>query len=765
MSKARKPKSRKPAKRSLLRRTLVVGLKLSVVGVVVLIGYLIYLDASLTERFSTSRYQAPALIYGRSLTLEQHSPVTRQALISELQRLNYQRVPNIDDTGQYRLTEYGVEFYRRPFDFASGPQMAQRVQVNFAGANVQAVMSLPDGRRLNKIQLEPPYLGRLAGGDHEDRLLVGLERVPSLLIETLLLVEDRDFYHHAGISLTSIGRAAIANLSAMRTVQGGSTLTQQLVKNLYLTRERSLWRKANEALMAVVLDYRFSKNEILETYLNEVYFGQDRGAAIHGIGLASRLYFGKQVEELDAADIALLVGIIKGPSYYDPRRYPDRAQQRRDLVLQLMFAQNLISQPDYVASVEQPVIPQGNGRLVSENMPHFMELVKFELGKMRLPANWQQEGLRVFTYFDPLIQNAAESALANELPKVSKDSELQGAVVVANHAQAGISALVGDRNPRKVGFNRAVAAMRPVGSLIKPLIYAEAFERSNNYALGSLVYDEPLQHQQQGQPVWLPQNFDKKYEGAMLAYDALAQSRNIPAVRLGLEIGTERIVELLQASGVDTPIPNVPAVTLGAVALSPLNIAEIYSMLAQQGVHYPLQSIRAVTNHQGLTIYTREKKTSRRIFSKSAGYLVNYGLRGVINEGTGSQLADVFGVNKLAGKSGTTNDYRDSWFVAYDNQHVVSVWLGRDDNQPVQLTGSSGALRVVQSVLAQIPLAPLELTAPDDIEAGAFHPVRGVRVPVDCNNARLLPARKEILPEDLGCSGNIEEKSWWQRLF
>lgn len=758
-------KKKSTPKPSFIRRIVMLGLKLSIVGIVVLVGYLIYLDATLTERFSSSRYQAPALIYGRSLTLEPQATVNKSTLINELRRLNYRAVDAVKDSGQYRLTEYGVEFYRRPFDFANGPQMAKRVQVNFAGNRVQAILSLPDGRTLNRIQLEPPYLGRLSGGNDEDRLLVGLERVPSLLIETLLLVEDRDFYHHSGISLTSIGRAALANLSAMRTVQGGSTLTQQLVKNLYLTRERSLWRKMNEALMAIVLDYRFSKNEILETYLNEVYFGQDRGSAIHGVGLASRLYFGKQVEELNAADIALLVGIIKGPSYYDPRRYPERAQERRDLILQLMFAQNLMNKTQYVASVSQPVLPAGTGRLVTENLPHYMELVKFELGRLNLPVNWQQEGLRVFTYFDPVTQNAAEAAIVTELPRVSDDDELQGAIVIANHQEAGVTAVVGDKNPRQVGFNRAVAAMRPVGSLIKPLIYAEAFQSLPDFELGSLVSDEPFQLAQSNQPIWIPQNFDKKFEGEMLAYDALAQSRNVPAVRLGVEVGIERLAELLQMSGVDSPITSVPAITLGAVPLSPMAITEIYTMLAQHGGYRPLQSIRAVTNHEGLTVYERNVSQQQRLFSEASGFLVNFGLRGVINEGTGSKLADAFGVNKLAGKSGTTNDYRDSWFVAYDNQHVVTVWLGRDDNQPVQLTGSSGALKVVQQVLEQIPIVPLQLNSPTDVEAAGFHPQLGVRIPVDCNNARLLPARQKKLPEDLGCSGNIEEKSWWQRLF
>ena len=760
MSKNKKPQT------SHGRRLVGFFLKLTLVLAVLLAGYLIYLDATLTERFSSNRYQAPALVYGRSLQLTPQALISQQRVVAELRRLNYKERETVTDTGQYRLTEFGVEIYRRPFDFADGPQMAQRAQLNFANNRVQAIISLPDGRALNRLQLEPPYMGRLTATEQaEDRLLVGLERVPSLLIETLLLVEDRDFYHHAGVSLTSIGRAALANLAAMRTVQGGSTLTQQLVKNLYLTRERSLWRKANEALMALIIDFRFSKNEILETYLNEVYFGQDRGSAIHGIGLASRLYFGKQIEELEPAEIALLVGIIKGPSYYNPRRYPERAAERRDLVLQLMFGQNLISQKQYIASVEQPVVPVGSGRLVEQNLPHYMELVRFELGQMRLPANWQQDGLKVFTYLDPAVQAAAEHGLTQSLPKISDDSQVQGAVVVANHQYAGISAVVGDRNPRQVGFNRAVAALRPVGSLIKPFIYALAFEPPTSYNLGSLVEDTAFALEQEGQQPWIPKNFDEKFMGPMLAYDALVQSRNIPAVKIGLEVGIERLSELLRGAGVDTPVPEVPALTLGAVSLSPIHMTELYSVLAQQGLHRELRTIRAVTNHSGLSLYQRELSQGQALFSEQAGYLVKYGLRGVINEGTGKKLAELVGSNQFAGKSGTTNDYRDSWFVAFDQEHVVTAWLGRDDNQPIALTGSSGALRVVTAVLAEMPLATLQLQPPADIENAGFHPELGVRIPLDCDNARQLPARVEVLPEDLGCSGEIEKKSWWQRLF
>lgn len=754
-----------PSKPSRWRYVLLTSSKICLVLVVLLGGYLIYLDSTLTERFRNSRYEAPALVYGRALVLTPNANVTMAVVERELTLLQYQRQGSVVDSGQYSVNGQTLTLYRRPFDFVDGPVMAQQVQLEFQGSRLLRILSLPDQRPLTALRLEPPYLGRLAGGTPENRLLVGLELVPDLLVETLLLVEDRDFYHHGGISLSSIGRAALANLAAMRTVQGGSTLTQQLVKNLYLTRDKTLWRKVNEALMAVILDYRFSKNEILETYFNEVYFGQDGGSAIHGIGLASQFYFAKSVQQLDAAEIALLVAIIKGPSYYNPRRYPERAQQRRDWVLQLMVAENLLNQRDYEQALAQPLVQQQRTRLTQQPAAHYLELVQQELNVLTLPTNWNQQGLRVFTYLDPWAQQLAQQALAEQLPIISEDTQLQGAVVVADHQQAGIRALVGDRDSQRVGFNRARDALRPIGSLLKPLIYASALEPNGGYDLASLLDDSPVSISNPKQPVWQPQNYDGEFRGMLMLYDALVQSRNIPAVRLGLDIGLPTLVTKLQQSGVTSPIAAVPALTLGAVEVSPLMMTEVYAMLAQLGQHRNLATVAAVTNHQGVPLYRRSLSAPTQVFSTEASYLVNYGLQGVINSGTGRKLGERFGVGGLAGKSGTTNDYRDSWFVAYDAVHVVTVWLGRDDNKPIGLTGSSGALPVVSEVFAGLSQQPFTALAPAGLTSAAFHRQSGTRVPLNCEQAIRFPARPQRLPENLGCDGQIEDKSWWQRWF
>ncbi|RUO75581.1 penicillin-binding protein 1B [Pseudidiomarina taiwanensis] len=748
-----------------LRYSFVTLVKVGLAAVVVLTFYLIYLDSALTSRFQIDRSAAPALVYGRSLTLQPGQTISVRELCRELELLRYQAVSAVKDSGQYRCDKQTVELYRRPFDFADGPEMAQRVVIEFSADMVSVINSLPDQRPLNRLRLEPPLIGRLSAQNNQDRLLVGLELVPNLLIETLLLVEDREFYHHAGISLTSIARAALANLAAMRTVQGGSTLTQQLVKNLYLTRERSLWRKANEALMALVLDFRFSKNEILEAYLNEVYFGQDRGHAIHGVGLASRFYFGKQVQELHSDEIALLVALIKGPSYYDPRRYPERALERRDLILQLMVAQGLISQTQYVNAVNQSLAINRDQRLISEQIPHYLELVKAELQQRTLGFARGHNGLRVFTYFDPWQQQAAEQALQQQLPQVSQDPELQGAVVVSDYRQAKLVAVVGDRERNRQGFNRAVAALRPIGSLIKPVIYGVAMDELG-LELQSILDDSPLTvplPEQQGS--WQPENFDGQYRGSLLLYHALVQSRNIPAVRVGLAVGIDELIAALQRAGVNSPLEAYPALTLGAVSLAPITVNELYSSIANQGRHRPLQTIASITDHDGLTVYERQLGSGEKLFSPAAASLIDFGLRGVVNEGTGKVLAQAFGSNLIAGKSGTSNDFRDSWFSAYDGRYAITVWLGRDDNQPIFLSGSGGALAVVRAWFKAVGVDSQQMPARADLAIQTFHPLRGVRIPAACSNGVRLLAPPRPLPERQNCAGEQDEEPWWKRIF
>lgn len=740
------------------------SLKLGLVLVAVIGLYAIYLDANLSGHFSQQRYQAPALVYADEVTLTPHQPMTKQQFIRILERVGYERHSNTQQSGNYSVGKRNVMVHRRPFDFSDGPQMSQRVQVKFEGARIASLKSWPSGRELKAFRLEPELIGRISTLSKEDRLLVGLEVVPSLLVETLLKVEDQNFYHHQGVSPWSILRALMVNIKAGRTVQGGSTLTQQLVKNLYLTRDQTLWRKFHEAMMSLVIDYRFDKNTILETYLNEVYFGQDGSHAVHGIGLASQFYFSKQVQELNPSEIALLVGMIKGPSYYDPRRFPERAKERRDTVLNVMFDNDLLSKDSYVAAVEKPLDVKQSRKLVEHPYPHYMDLVRREMKRLALPDDWQKTGLKIFTHLQVDTQNAVQRALAKRLLPEGKGEKLEGAMVVTDYRDGKVTALAGGRLSQAIGYNRALLALRPIGSLMKPVIYAAAMQDSG-VGLHTPVADEPVVLSDKNGEQWQPENYDKSFRGSLLLYDALVKSRNLPAVRVGMEVGIDRLVHYLRELGVVTPLQAYPSLTLGAASLSPLAVARMYSALMNDGQYQPLAAVASITTHQGEVLYRRQPPRETRVFDPEVAYLTRYGLRGVVAEGTASRLQNALAGQVVGGKTGTTNDYRDSWFVAVDGEQVVTVWLGRDDNQPVGLTGSSGALKVAADFYEQQPPMSMALDVPAPLKMQRFHAETGQRIPTSCDNGRSLPAEEQRLPEDITCSGDIREKSWWERLF
>ncbi len=421
-------------------------------------------------------------------------------------------------------------------------------------------------------------------------------------MDTLLAVEDRAFFEHAGVNPKGIFRALLANLRAGRTVQGGSTLTQQLVKNLFLSNERTLKRKINEILMAILIDSRYGKDEILEAYANAIYFGQDGSRAIHGFGLASQFYFGEPLEDLDLHQIALLVGMIKGPSLYDPRKHPDRAMERRALVLDVMVEQNLVSAEDATVAEEMAldVTPKAASGITA--YPAFLELVQRQLRQYYKSEDLVSEGLRVFTTLEPRVQATAENTLANSLSPLEKSQPkarpLQGAAVVVDTQSGEVLAMVGDREPKAVGFNRALDAKRLAGSLIKPVVYLTALEQPDRYTLTTLLNDSPLIYTSGGQR-WTPANYDKRYHGRVTLRDALARSYNVPAVRVGLDMDVINVVEMLRRLGLERDLKPYPSLLLGALEVSPFEVTQIYERIANGGFRIPLRAIREVTNATG----------------------------------------------------------------------------------------------------------------------------------------------------------------------
>ncbi|MDT8388317.1 MAG: penicillin-binding protein 1B, partial [Thiogranum sp.] len=540
--------------------------------------------------------------------------------------------------------------------------------------------------------------------------------VPEILIQALMTIEDRDFYQHYGVSPRAIVRALWVNIRSGDRVQGGSTLTQQLVKNFFLTNQRSYWRKFNEAIMSLLLERRYDKDEILEAYLNEIYLAQDGQRAIHGFGLGSRFFFQRPLDELSTAQLAMLVAIVKGPSYFDPRRHPARVLERRNLVLQVMKDQDIISAEEYRRARGEPLGLVKAATGTSKSFPAFLDLVRRQLRRDYNESDLVSDGLSIFTTLDPQVQWALQRSLNQQIsPLLEKHPDLQGAGVVTHSSNGEVLALAGGRQAGFAGYNRALDARRHIGSLVKPAIYLTALERLDHYNLATLVDDEALQFEQSGK-LWEPQNYDKVSHGQVLLYQALAHSYNVATARLGLELGAQQVIATLRRLSVEEPLNPYPSLFLGATDLSPLDVTRMYLNFASGGYQIPLRSIREVLDAEGQPLQ-RYALSVTRVIDAEPAFLINRALQTVVEEGTASALNRRFPARMgLAGKTGTTNDLRDSWYAGYDGEKLGVIWMGRDDNKPMGLTGAAGAMQVWANLYASAGVAGQQALEPESIK-------------------------------------------------
>ncbi|WP_438451325.1 penicillin-binding protein 1B [Vibrio alginolyticus] len=738
----RRTPSKKPTneKRSWLKVLWSFSWKAGVALAAVLLFVGIYLDSVVKERFEGQLFELPTVVYARILNLSPGENITIQELRNELDVLNYRKVSQPRYPGEYSSSSTRIELIRRPFEFADGPEPDRHIMLHFSDSGLQRIQSLESRGDLGYLRLEPKMLGMLEKDRDEQRLFLRRDQFPEILVDALLATEDRDFYQHDGVSPLAIARALVANIKAGRTVQGGSTLTQQLAKNLFLTRDKTLWRKVREAYIALILDYRYSKDRILEAYLNEVYLGQSGGEAIHGFGLASRYYFGQPIQELRIDQLAMLVGMVKGPSYYNPTRYPERTKERRDLVLRLLMQQNMLTSEQYEQAVSRPLDTQSKPRIASRQPAYFQQL-SIEL-KEKVGERFKAEtGLRVFTSLDPVSQSKMEQAIAKKIPELAKrgGKELEAAAVAVDRHSGEIRAMVGGKRVGYEGFNRALNASRPIGSLVKPAIYLTALEQPDKYNLGTTLHDTPLSLKSSKGNVWTPRNYDRKYRGDVPLYIALAKSLNVPTVRLGMALGIPEVSNTLERLGVNKDeIRPVPSMFLGSFSLTPFEVAQMYQTLTNSGKRAKLTALRSVMDMEGNVLYQSLPRSSRAV-DEQAAWLTTYAMKQGVAQGTGRFLQSQFGWAALAGKTGTSNDNRDSWFVGVDGREVTTIWLGRDDNKPVNLTGSSGALRVYAEYLKQRIPERLELPWPREITTLGFKPTSDGGLEMNCRSDYKLP--------------------------
>ncbi|MFZ2160872.1 MAG: penicillin-binding protein 1B [Sideroxyarcus sp.] len=716
-------------------------------------GYILYLDITIREAFEGRKFALPARVYGRALEVYPGLKLTPVQFAEELRTVGYHENPEPNEAATYKYTLNGLEFTTRDFVFGDGPQTAQHLRVEFADGMVSLLQERGStDTDLPLLRIEPPLIGGIYPGHNEDRELLQLNQFPKPLVDALISVEDRKYFTHWGIDPRGIARALFKTFTGQR-IEGGSTLTQQLVKNFFLTSERTLTRKGTEVLMSLLLEMHYGKDEILETYLNEVFLGQDASRAIHGFGLASHFYFDRPLERLELQEIALLVGMVKGPGVYDPRKKPEQALKRRNIVLQEMVSLNVITQAQFAVARQKPLGVIHRPPTGTSPYPAFLQYVHRQLERDYREEDLRSEGLRIFTTLDPRIQRQAEEALASRLGAIEKARKiaantLEGAVVISSTQNGEIQAMVGGREARYAGYNRAIDAQRPIGSLAKPVVFLTALEKPDRYTLITPLDDSPLVLRQAGTSDWKPQNYDHKFHDQVQLRTALAHSYNVSTARLGIELGVDGILDKLPLYGIERRPPPFASSLLGAYELSPIEVTQLYQTFADSGFRTPLRAIREIVTADGKPLQ-RYPLNVEPVAAAAPVFLLTAALQGVVREGTAQQLTNWLPAEmNVAGKTGTTDDLRDSWFAGYTGDHVAVVWVGRDDNKPTGLTGASGAMTIWGEMMKNIQPEPLQPTVPEEIEMVNIDPASGVRYDDECKTGVLLPFIKGSAPTE-----------------
>ena len=722
-----------------------------------LLPYSLILNKRVQDRFSDLVFAVPTRVYSQPLRLAPYVPMTPGALEVELTFSGYINDGHGDVPGSWSKKGSTYVISSRGYAGPDGGELPKHIRVVLRDGMVQSVTDLASGKSLSETHLDPARIATVYGAKQEDRRIVQLNDVPPLLIGGLQAVEDRDFKHHIGVDFSAILRAALADLRAGHTVQGASTLTQQLVRNLFLNREQTMGRKLNEALMAILLEMHYSKARILEAYINEVFLGQQGNQAVHGFAAASQFYFGRRLEFLRPQEIALLVGLVKGPSQLDPRRYPERALARRNLVLDMFASTGLLSEEQARAAKATPLGVIADGQLPHNRFPAFMELVRQQITNDFDEETLKQGNLSIFTTLDPATQLYTEQAISTAIDNLGKrGADTQGAAVVTDSKTGSVLAVVGSKFAGDQGFNRALDARRPIGSTIKPFVYLVALTNPERWNLATPLDDSPVSMKQPDGSWWTPHNDDNQSHGMVPMVDALANSWNLATIHLGLEVGLPRIKAFLDSFGL-TDVQPGPSLLIGALDLAPIQVTQLYQYIASDGHALPLLAVSGVVDGNGRTIKRYEVQSGKGEY-QPAVRLVTWAMQQVTTYGTAKSLgASSLAYLHTAGKTGTSNDLRDSWFAGFTGDRLAVFWMGRDDNKPSHLWGSTGALRAWQELFRKLPTVPLPASPGDGLEMAWINPADGRRSDPACSGAREVPVIAGSLSTD-------SEGCFWQKI-
>ena len=711
---------------------------LACAAMVAVAGYGALLAASIA--LPKSDEHPPLLIFGAPHLLKPGEPVAETGVFDRLHRLGYRAVSDVQVPGDYLASQDVIDLYLHAQEESHQPP--RRVHVELKDGVITNVMSVQERASLPFVTLEPPLLSGMRGGSRQVREWVPYDQIPPLVIKTVLAVEDRRFFSHYGVDPVAIGRALWANVTRGGVVQGGSTITQQLAKNLFYSPQRTMGRKLREVVAAFVMEWKYRKEEILESYLNEIYLGQAGSIAIYGIGEAAHRYFGKSLDALSIEEVALIGGLIKGPNTYSPTKNLEQATQRRNVVLRRLRDEEVLTEDAWKEAVNRPVqvsLPED----VVADAPYFVDylLRQVEAGTgMGIP-----EGARIYSTLDPFMQQLATDSLHKGLAKLEQqhptlkkegESPLQGAVVVLEARTGQLRAMVGGREYRSSQFNRAAQAHRQAGSLFKPFVYLAAFEAARaegdtGITPATMLVDEPVSFES-GVGPWSPQNYDRQFRGPVTVRAALEQSLNVPAVRTAHRLGIGSINALLRNFGIQGVLPNNLSVALGSASVSLLEITAAYGGLANGGVLVKPVALTNLVRDSGETLWSPLLDRQQAVSAQGA-YLATSLLKGVMDRGTGSK-ARAWGVRgPVAGKSGTTDGYRDAWFIGYTPELVIGVWIGFDDERAIRLTGSQAALPIWVDIARRlIPADSPDFLIPSGIVSRAIDPRTGQLATAQC---------------------------------
>ena len=701
--------------------------------------YAYYLDRSVTQQFQGRRWTLPAQVYAAPLELYVGAPLSMTDLCAELARLQYRATQKLDRPGTYRRQDDRIDIALRATRFTDEVRPAQVLSIT---AGVRSIEALRDsaGQDIPILRLDPLLIGSIFPTHGEDRIVVTPAEVPALLPAALKAVEDRKFDTHHGVDPEAVVRALWVDLRSRQIAQGGSTLTQQLVKSYFLNSRQTMGRKVREALMAIALEAHFTKSDLMNAYINEIYLGQDGDRAVHGFGLASQFYFGKPLAEVDLAELSLLVALVRGPSYYDPRHHPERALARRNLVLKLMADLKVISPQDAASAASRAL--GVTTRAAGAYYPSYLDFVRRTLRRDYPESDLTQEGLKIYTSLEPRAQDEAEQTLDRELARLERtrgptSASLDGALVITAPASGDVIAIVGGRRIGYSGFNRALDAARPMGSVVKPFVYLTALE-THRYNPASIVQDAPVDIRMSNGTHWRPLNFTRQTYGPVPLVRALAESMNLATVALGMDVGVTHVAQTLQRFGLERAPAQGPALLLGAVNATPLEVAQLYTGLANGGYRMPLRAVRTVISAAGQPLKAFPLELTP-IAQPDVVFEVDQMLQQVIERGTGRPARAVLPADVVVvGKSGTTSDLRDSWFAGFSGSHLAVVWVGYDDNRPTGFTGAAAALAIWSRVLAGLGTTSWSAAMPESLTEVSIDYFTGLQIEGACANTNTI---------------------------